>query len=255
MAVFVLIAVSIGVVWLSRIEQVNIKTVSIGGNSIISKTQLEQVVEEQLKGTYGLLFPRTNILLFPKHSITASVLSTFDRIFDAEVIVEDPQTIKLLVKERQPFALYCGDTFIDTSEILGRCYFMDERGFIFAKAPDFTGNIFFKFFGKINEELYGPVGLEYMKHGKFRDITLFLESFEELEIVPSSFARLEGIDFEIRLEDGSYILFDEEQSLASILDNLQSVFESEIFLERENAQLDYMDLRFGSKVFYKFNEE
>ena len=254
--VFVLLASVIGIVWLSHIEEVNIKTVVIVGNSVITKTQLEAIVEEQLKGTYGLLFPRTNILLFPKNSITADVRSAFDRIFYADIVVEDSQTIKLIVKERQPFALYCGDTFIDTQEISGQCYLLDERGFIFAKAPDFTGNIFFKYFGKtaaqINEDLQVVQGLEYMPQDTFRDITLFLESFDELEIEPSSFTRLNDDDFELRFKDGSYILFGVEQNLISILDNLQSVFESEVFLELENVQLDYIDLRFGNRIFYKF---
>ena len=255
-AVVIIAFVAIGIVWLSRIDEVNIKTVSIIGNSAVTKVQLEAVVEEQLRGTYALLFPRSNILLFPRNSITAGVLNSFDRIFDAEIVVEDLQTIKLIVRERQPFALYCGDTFIDTHEILGHCYFLDEKGFIFAKAPDFTGNIFFKYFGKTvtqaNGDPRGSQGLEYMPQDIFYEITLFLESFDELKMEPSSFTRLNEDDFEIRFKDGSYILFGAEQNLASVLDNLQSVFESEVFLEREDVQLDYMDLRFGNKIFYKF---
>ena len=253
-AVFVVAA--IGVVWLSRIEQVNIKTIVIVGNSAVTETQLKQVVAEQLRGTYALLFPRTNILFFPRSSITASVRDAFDRIFDAEIVVEDSQTIKLIVKERQPFALYCGDTFIDTREVLGQCSFLDERGFIFARAPDFIGNIFFKYFGKTATQTSGGpyelLGLEYMPQDKFRDLTLFLGSFEELKMKPTSLTRLDEIDFEIRLKDGSYILFGGEQSLTSVLGNLQSVFESGIILEREDMQLDYIDLRFGNKIYYKF---
>ena len=257
-AVIVIVFVAVGVVWLSRIDEVNIKTVSIIGNRSVTKVQLEAVVEEQLRGTYGFLFPRSNILLFPRSSITAGVLNSFDRIFDAEIVVEDSQTIKLIVRERQPFALYCGDTFIDTHEILGECYFLDEKGFVFAKAPDFTGNIFFKYFGTpemdSEETSREPLGLEYMPPEKFRSVTAFLGSFEELELEPTSFTRLGGVDFKIRFKDGSYILFGGKQTLASVLDNLQSVFESEVFRQRDNVQLDYVDMRFGNKVYYKFVE-
>ena len=256
--VVVIAFVAVGIVWLSRIDEVNIKTVSIIGNSAVTKVQLEAVVEKQLRGTYAFLFPRSNILLFPRNSITAGVVNVFDRIFNAEIVVEDPQTIKLIVRERQPFALYCGDTFIDTHETLGHCYFLDEGGFIFAKAPDFSGNIFFKYFGTpetdSEETSHEPLGLEYMPLEKFRSVTLFLGSFEELELEPTSFTRLDGVDFKVRFKDGSYILFGGEQALASVLDNLQSVFESEVFEQRDNVQLDYIDMRFGNKVYYKFFE-
>jgi len=135
---------------------------------------------------------------------------------------------------------------------------LGEGGFIFAKAPDFTGNIFFKYFGTPETDFSRtssePLGLEYMPPDKFRSVTAFLESFEELELEPTSFTRLSGVDFKVRFKDGSYILFGGEQSLASVLDNLQSVFESEVFLGRDDVKLDYIDMRFGNKVYYKFIE-
>jgi len=253
-----LIVISIGLVWVSRIDEFNIKTVIIAGNSVITKNQLEQAVSKRLIGSYLLLIPKTNILLFPKKSITASVLESFNRLQDAEIVVEDLQTIKLTVKERQSFALYCGEASIDTHEELGNCYFLDKSGFIFAKAPDFTGYVFFKYFGKLNEntESYGenPIGVQYMPAPSFREFTLFLESFSELDSAPTALLRMGEKDFEIHFDDGSRILFDRDQSLATILDNLQSVLESDIFRERGDIQLDYIDLRFGNKVFYKFVE-
>lgn len=235
-----------------RLEQVNIQNVVITGNQAILASSLETIVRNNLEGTYMYVVPRSNALFYPQKNIEQEALAISPRIEQIGIFLDGLQTLQLTVKERETFALWCGGTATSSVSQSGNCYYLDEYGFIFAEAPDFSGNIFFKYFGELGKD---PIGSQYMMREEFRGLNLFFESFQGLTVEPVSLTKLEDQDFEIGLRDGSRIIFSTKENLATLLDNLESVFGSEALLPRDDGQvLDYVDLRFGNKVFYKFTE-
>jgi hypothetical protein len=53
------------------------------------------------------------------------------------------------------------------------------------------------------------------------------------------------------MEDGSKILFARKQSSSEVLGNLKIVLESETFKDENRGDIEYIDLRFGNKVYFK----
>lgn len=254
------IVVIIGIfAWLLRLPEVTIHTVNIGGNNITKEEDIRIIADRHLAETYFFLVPKNSEFFLPKKAIKEELEETFTRIEVVTVSLQGGDTLNVEVIERAPNSLWCGTLYLNTEENLGNCYFIDNSSYVYAKAPDFTGNIFFKYFGQLlNEEWSSsttPLGETVMEQTEFDGITVFLETFKEIGYIPVSFTKNPNGDFSIRMESGVEILYSEGVRLSVILDNLQSVVESDSFSEISQEQLEYIDLRFGSKVYYKLHGE
>jgi hypothetical protein len=200
------------------------------------------------------LFPKSNSILYPRKDIETSVVQAFKRIDKADIRFENLRAISLTVHEREQYALWCRKEGIESEDRAEECYFLDQGGFIFAEAPDFTGNVYFRFYGKLDNAapVSSPVGAAYLEEAEFYDMTFFLDSLRNIGLKPVSISLNGEGDFETRLESGGIILFSRDRRLAEIFDNIESVFESEEFNRENLEELDYADFRFGNKTYFKF---
>ena len=72
-----------------------------------------------------------------------------------------------------------------------------------------------------------------------------------LDITPIELHPLDDDDMELYMEDGSKILFARKQRSSEVLGNLKVVLESETFKDEDRGDIEYIDLRFGNKVYFK----
>lgn len=243
---FILLFILVGAIFGLRVKQINISDIRIKGNSTVSKQILKEFIKEKISGNYIYIFPKSNIFLYPKKDLQISLLENFKEIKETKVLFENLQSISIKIEERKPYALYCGDYVSTTTD----CYFLDEDGLIFTKAPDFSGNVFLRYFGVLNRD--DLIGSQFMPTKDFKKINFFLSSLFKINIVPIAFSVLDENDFEVHLEEGGKILFWRAQNLSDVYENIQSVFDSEDFDEDNLPNLDYADFRFGNKVYFKF---
>jgi hypothetical protein len=60
------------------------------------------------------------------------------------------------------------------------------------------------------------------------------------------------VDFEGLFEKGQRVLFSRDTDLIKAIDNLKTIIESKEFGGPQAFQkIDYIDMRFGNKIFYK----
>ena len=88
-----------------------------------------------------------------------------------------------------------------------------------------------------------------------------MKSIKDANLNPVSFLAGENGDYEIHLSDnsknygfyGGKIIFNNNDNLGEIFDNLMTILNERTLVKElnDNVQLDYIDLRFGKKVFYK----
>ena len=123
---------------------------------------------------------------------------------------------------------------------------------VFSDAPSFSGQAYTRYHGLLDGDL-NPIGRMYLPSAKFKEIGNFINSLKGLGLVISEFhSETEG-DYEIYLENGSKIIFDDRRPFDKILVNLESIL-SEIGIGKglstsSSVKLDYVDLRFGNKIF------
>ena len=244
----VVVAILFGTsIWFLHRPSLQINEILIHGNNVVSDSDLIKITEEVLQGKYAFLLPRTNTFIYPEEELEDSILTSFKQIESVDLVRTNFRTLALEIEEQRPFALWCLD---GVESILDNCYFINKEGLIFSRAPNFTGNVFFRFYGDL--ENVDPIGEYYLKKNNgFSRMSVLIDSIKDLNVVPVELHPLDEPDLELYMEDGSKILFTHEQSLSEVKDNLRVVLESETFKGEEIEDIEYIDLRFGNKVYFK----
>lgn len=143
------------------------------------------------------------------------------------------------------------------------CYFLDASGYVFAKAPAFSGDILVRLYGPLAAEAddaapakTDTIGKYYLPASKFPAIRSMVRGVSLLSLTPSSLVRKEDGDYELLLKGGGKILFSDKEDPVRIVSNLDSALSSDPLkknMAEKRSALQYIDLRFGNKVFFKFD--
>lgn len=254
--IFLLAGIFLGLFFLSHWEKLAINQVIISGNRAVSTEEIEDIVISELAGNYFYTFSRRNIFSFPRFSIRENIMDSIPYIGDVAFDSGD-NVLSVSVSEREPHALWCQED---------QCYFIDQTGFAFALAPNFSDNIFLKISGPFRGD---PVGAKPITGSLFNYIT---DSADLLPLVFKNQDLLEVEIFKVNIinrNDYEFILaqsqidekinwslrFNRLNDFSRDLDNLATVLASEKFQEeyhQSGGYLEYIDLRFGNKIFYRF---
>ena len=258
----ILLIIILGLSLASRINRLNIKEIKVSGNNIIESKDIENVVKEQISGHYLWLFPKTNFLIYPKQKIIKILSSKYKRLDNISISVNNFETLYISVSEYKGEYLYCGLLIPALRSNLSddKCYFVDSYGYIFDEAPYFSGNVYFKFYGDLGLNNGNPAGLYFMKDN-FKKIIQFKNTIEKISLKPTAFwidnNKKEG-NFALSGEPGMSprITFKIDGDYQKLAENLQASISSEPLrtdIKMKFSTLRYLDLRFGNKVYYKFN--
>jgi cell division septal protein FtsQ len=252
------VAVVVGIVAASHLDAIQINKVTVTGNSVVTTEELLSLAESQLTGSYFFMFPKRNMFLYPHRAIEASVTERYAKIQKATIETEGLKTITLVIRERKPFALWCAGTLHENSD---ECYFLDEDGLVFAPAPHFTGNVFLRYHGLLFTEDgtaapkdADPTRLHFLSVAEFQRLTFFLDALKNSGIHPVSLSLTDAMDIDLELENGARLMLSRDQNLSEILDNLESILGTEELSREMFERVEYIDLRFGDRVYYRMRD-
>ncbi len=251
--------------YLFHIDQLYIKRVYISGNKQVEDRQIFNVAKEILDGKHYGIYPKNNILIYPKKMIIKSLARDIPWI--AETFISAAGNSLLIeVKEREPKYLWCDDL---SKAILNRsCYYLDSNGFGFDKAPNFSSHVYPEFYG--GNKRGGYTGRSILPLDSLGHVLSVKDSLEKIiKSQYSPFAHIYGVyiynndDYDLLITDGKKewkIIFNLTKSLSEekklkIEKKLKAIISSPFFIKELNnttQSLKYLDLRFGKKVFYKF---
>jgi hypothetical protein len=252
--VFVIVFGSLS--YLSGIKSLNINNIEITGNKIIESDTIRTNIEQTMGGKYLWLFPRTNVLIYPKNSIKNNLQDSFKRIGEANLTIKDNQTLVVNITEREAKYLWCGDVLSVADDDSQTCYFMDNVGYLFDKAPYFSGEVYFKFYGMVDK----PPGTYYFKQ-YFERLITFKDALLNMGLRPVALNITNTNEANMLLSKGSptssepKIIFGLDTDYQNITENLEAAINTEPLmskLKNKYSSLQYIDLRFSNKVFDKF---
>lgn len=251
-SVLVLALIVWGVYALFSWPAILISRVEVSGAIALDAKAIQDKVLTMLSGSYWNFFPRSNIALYPRLSIENSLASEFPRIKALRVRTQGWQGLKVEILEREAKGIWCRDQ----SKLVkapSDCYLVDGGGFIFAVAPETSGQVYFEFVSKLEGE---PLRQNFLEPGYFSRLSKFIESVKSLGVKPIRFVIRPDSDYELELEQGEAIIWGRAQDLEKIFENLQAVFTEKVILPDSlgDLGLDYIDLRFGNKIFFKPRE-
>jgi hypothetical protein len=251
------------VAYYSSNSHITINKIVVTSNITINTSDIESLVKKDISGRYLYLFSRANALLYPKEKIYNDLTTVFPRIEALSIYREGWNILHIAITERSGSFLYCGEKIPETKEDIGEnCYFINNNGYIFDKAPYFSGNIYFKYYLKINDNNGNPIGDQMLQPENFHNISSFIDGVSKMGFKPIYILADENGDYHLYLDHNlsdtsPEIIFKSNNNLPTVLNNLSAAMTKQEFTNEINSKYDkllYIDLRFNNKVLYKFNE-
>lgn len=234
-----------------RFPQILISDVSVSGNKIVEKENILELVKKELSGVNYIFFPKANSFLLSTDNLAEKIKALDPQILTADVSRSGLKGISVEVLERTPEALFCNVIFANEDR-LSECYFADSSGFIYSKAPDFTASVYARFNNMVTTTPV-VIGKNFVDSATFKGLESFVDDLKKNNFEVQSI-NLENEKTTIKLEKGGELYVVKEQDFKTVMQNLLTLINSKEFKGRiENGELrfNYIDLRFGNKLFYK----
>jgi hypothetical protein len=249
-SIVALVAVAIPV-YLLKTSRFQITNLVVVGNSVTQYEDIQKIVVDKINANYLWIFPKSNDAVYPKSAIKNTLFQNIPRLNSINISLSNPHTLVVSVTENSPSALYCTDTTnpVDPSG----CYFLDKTGYIFSEAPSFSGGVYVVYTSQ--PLIDSPLKKSFLTPEKFAPLNNFLESLSKIGLSPKTFID-KGDEYNVVLSNNAVVMWKSSADLDTIQSDLESFLSDPNFLkERSGLQrILYIDLRFGSKVFYKFRD-
>lgn len=245
--------ISIEIIFLLRSPGFLINRVLVAGASPYEQEKINQAVDLILRADCPCLIPRRSILFYPRDLIAAAVREASPRAGELELSLSG-RTLILDIQERKPLALWCSGP-----RETKHCFFLDRNGVTFSNAPVFSIGVFPEFYQASSTVTLFTRPLPDLDLPSFLDFSrtaghlLQRETSANLDHIEA----LTGGDLALVFRQGPArwrFLVNRQNFSDLVLGNLQAVLTAKTFRSSLQAGqiLDYLDLRFTSKVFYKF---
>lgn len=239
-----LLLLAAGLLWFgTRLESLTITEVEVIGGDTVDKGKIKTAVEAELQGSYFGVVPKRFSWVYPEEKIM-EVVRAVPRV--KSVLLERPDGRSLTIRfiEYSPFALWC-DKVEETN-----CVFLDDQGFAFSSAPPLTGGALPRYFSTDKPATgNSPFSYEFL-----RDTSFFVTAIrKEFDFATLGIEQVGDAEAVLELSANSYLKITSRQNVHDTLDNLRVIMSSEEFGDLEPGDFNYIDLRFGDKVFV--NEE
>jgi len=236
--IFFLLVIVLGLAIFSGHEKVIIKSVTISGNASITEDEILNIVNRDISRRYGYLFARKNYLIFPRFQIKKDLLTEIKTIKDLDISWAGWGEINISIIERKAHSVWCGD---DIKIINGECFLVDSNGYVYKKAPVFSGSIYVKNYGQLTGEYF----LDSHVYGQIFEIIKILEE-NNIKVISVYY---DGFDYYFGLEAGPDIIFNDKTSFKQSFQNLFTAIESDnLDLFNGADKINYIDLRFDNKI-------
>ncbi|HBD25028.1 MAG: hypothetical protein A2566_01770 [Candidatus Zambryskibacteria bacterium RIFOXYD1_FULL_40_13] len=260
-AIFLVLLLLGLVSYASHRREIRISKIELNGGILVTQEDLEPKALEFMYGSHLWLFPRNNALWYPHGELEKYLRDTFKRIDRIDISRKNFNTLVVDIKERKPFAMWCEknnssvglSTTTPVTIETEACYFIDQNSTIFAKAPHFSGDAYFKYYGLVaSSTTETPIGKEYIADATlFSDISNFVTKAKELEVRPLYVLAKENDEFSLILHGGGEIYFDLKKPLSLVGQNLEALLRTTFASSTGDLKIEYIDLRYGNKLFYK----
>jgi len=240
---------AVGLAHLPALRIVQVTVAAAPGESLSAdQAQLiHDYAAQELSGDYLLLFPRDNALLYPKSAIVQGLLKNFPALMSAAAGRSGWHTLSVVVGVREPVALWCGAVAASSSP----CFLLDAHGLAYA-ALSISGNTFDRYFGALTGDANPR---QYLSPQSFASLMALVAALKEVDASGvSSVSVDENNDVTVSFGDGFRLLF----ALADTDTTLQRFAlarRADVFMQHPLSDFEYLDLRFGDKLYYKLKNQ
>jgi cell division septal protein FtsQ len=244
-SIFILFTIFVGLIgYLLRLPSIQVSQINISGASSIASDDIKNALLELTSGNKILVVPRSNTFLLSEKDLENRLMEEFQAIESIKINTKGRNTLLVEIIERVPRALWC------RREDKGDCFFIDNSGLIFEPIKtqdDLVDKIYF--YTDIEGDVLGKYIASKQEISNFWSAIEFLAenavSVQSIELVSKD-------KVNIQTDIGRIVLNPLEEDILDILENVLLLVLKERE-KKENAVFEYLDARFGNKIFYKLS--
>jgi len=177
------------------------------------------------------------------------LLSEIKTIQDLNISWNGWGKVQIQIDERKPHSVWCGN---DPKALDQSCFFVDQEGYIYNKAPIFSGSVFIKNYGDCAD--CEPIGKYFLDKFLYTELFNLISILAENDLKVISLIYEEG-DFKFVLESGPILIFNNENSqfgendFERVFTNLfTAIATKDLDINTEAENIEYIDLRFDNKI-------
>ncbi|HEY4514694.1 MAG TPA: hypothetical protein VJJ22_00875 [Candidatus Paceibacterota bacterium] len=235
LAVLFLGSILFGLNYFLRDPIFEINRVIIEGNETLDQVVLIDNVNNSLAGSILILIPRNNKFAYPKNSIKERLIYSFPKLKSVDLDVNG-EVLNVSVEEYKEAYVYC---FSDSV-----CQFVSSEGTLFGKATEKDKTEYPLFISPFSAPSQEEVN---------ENVTI-ANGFANMEVNIKSIERHMNGDVVVSIVDGWQIKYSSNEEPTNILKRFGLALSSDSLSPDKLINLEYIDLHFGNKVFYKYKE-
>lgn len=215
-----------------------IEKIEIVGNDLISTAELTQAVQQELGSWHWFLIPQKNFIFMSKNKLKEGIAKNFD--FNRFEISRGWKSIKITVEEKiSHLILYNQDKF----------YFTDSDGKVVREVPKEEAEARWDKFPVLNVGRIQINSGDQIVSAKMVDFILKLDAeIKKSQLVIFGYEARGEDEAALVAKEGWRAYFDINADLKNALDNMFLVLKEKV---PDKNKLQYIDLKFGNKVYLK----
>lgn len=131
------------------------------------------------------------------------------------------------------------------------CFYLNKKGVVFSEQEPGDTETYVQYAGN-NSTTTEPIGLQYVDVDFFKHLqSLITRIKEDIAVNIVRVISHDGETYVLFSDDGQQIFVDLYDDLEEVLQNLETLFKQENFNEAQFENIQYIDMRFGNRVYYK----
>ena len=235
-------------IFLARASFLRITNVMVSGTSVTPPSVIQALTQQNITGNYLFFYPKNNILLYPKNAIRQELSTQFPTFKSVDIYVGPPDggfhKLAIVVVERQPTALWCADASSST------CFLLDADGLAYAAAPSYSGDAYKKYSGIATS---GTLPWQYLTPQEFHSLSALVDAIAKKESADTvaTISVDANNDVHVVFVSGFELMFALHDDTGKLFERFGLALAAAPFMAHPLADFEYLDLRFGDKLYYK----
>jgi cell division septal protein FtsQ len=231
---------ALGFFYLLQANFFKIQGISVSGVKVINEADIRSEVEKILTETYFGV-SKNNILIYPKHKIREKIAESFSVAKSVSLEIDNKELL-ITITEKKPEALWCRE----------KCFFVDDTGVLYKESPLLEGDVFISFYEKSTSPL--TIGTKIIDHAVLSSVIEAVRILQKEKFSVWKVLVVNNDEFYLEDSSGMDIIINPLEDVVSQIERVLRAFASKELTTKSFSSLEYIDARFGAKLFLKEKE-
>lgn len=214
-----------------------IEKITINGADLINKIELEQIIDDQIDSWRWYLLPQRNLLFVSKGKIIKAISEKYG--LDGIEVKRGWKTLIINIKEKVTYLI------INNGD---HQFFVDQQGIIIKEIPPEDIGKYENQFPNLMISNEINIGTEAIPQKMVEFILSLNSQAKDLKLEVKNYKSGGPTEITLITTAGWQVHFDINNDLNISMENLGMVLNDRV---KDISQLEYIDLRFGDKIYYK----